>query len=229
MAIVLRAQGVSRRFGSIEALRDVDFSLHEGEAVAVIGPNGAGKTTLLRLLAGTDRPDDGVIEGDTAAVGWAPQRPAVYPRLTVRENLSFFVALESGRSREQRVDELIERANLESYARQRADRLSTGTLQRLHLAVALGARPHALLLDEPTATLSPDQRVRLWQWVDRMRALDDVAVAFSSQSLDEAGRHADRLVAIVSGRVAFTGTHAELAALGGGDAETGFLAVSGPR
>ena len=85
-------------------------------------------------------------------------------------------------------------------------------MQRLNLAIALAGRPAALLLDEPTATLSPDQVHRLWRWLDELRRDDGLGVLFSTQSVDEAARHGERMVVLNQGRVAFTGTPAELVA-----------------
>jgi ABC-type multidrug transport system ATPase subunit len=156
-------------------------------------------------------------------VGWAPQRPAVYPRLTTRENLAFFCALEGPDATDERVAELLARADLQEYADKRTDALSTGTVQRLNLAIAICGAPAVLLLDEPTATLSPDQRLRLWEWIESMRAQDGLAVVFSTQSVDEARDHGDRLVVIAAGAQVFDGTYDGLAAEGAGDAERGFL------
>ena len=126
--------------------------------MALVGPNGAGKTTLLTILAGVTRSDGGTVtwaDGASPRVGWVPQRPALYPRLSVRENLRLFAALEKAGDPDALAEVLIARADLEQYAGRPAAQLSTGTLQRLNLAIALAGRPSVLLLDEPTATLSP--------------------------------------------------------------------------
>lgn len=215
---LLQARGLGRHYRRVAALRDVDLDLRAGEAVALLGPNGAGKTTLLSILAGVGRRDAGTLtwsDGTTKRVGWVPQRPAVYPRLRTRENLELFAALEGARDPAARARDLIVRAGLEPYAERQAAALSTGTLQRLNLAIALAGDPAVLLLDEPSATLSPDQRRRLWEWLDELRAPATFAVLFSTQSMDEARRHADRLLVLVDGRTAFQGTPAEMIAAHG--------------
>jgi len=112
------------------------------------------------------RHDTGTVDWngvDARDVGWVPQRPAVYPRLTVAENLRLFAGLERVADPAGRAAELIAATDLGAYADRRAEALSTGTLQRLNLAVGVVHRPAAVLLDEPTATLSPDQRRRMWE------------------------------------------------------------------
>ena len=221
---VLVARAIARGYRGVRALEGVDVDLAAGEAVALLGPNGAGKTTLLTILAGVARKDGGTVtwaDGAHPRVGWVPQRPALYPRLSVRENLRLFAALEKADDPDALATELIGRADLGQYADRRAAQLSTGTLQRLNLAIALAGRPTVLLLDEPTATLSPDQRLRLWGWLDELRG-GGMALMFSTQSVDEAVRRGDRLLVLGGGRSLFAGTAAEMNAAhggGGGGAE----------
>ena len=199
---LLTARGIARRYGSVQALQPTDLTVMRGERIALIGPNGAGKTTLLSILAGVGQPSDGVIEwsgGAARPVGWVPQRPALYPRLTVRENLRLFAGLEGAGDPGATADALITRADLGEFATRRASALSTGTLQRLNLAIALAGQPALLLLDEPTGTLSPDQRTRLWAWMDDLMGDGEMALIFSTQFMDEATTHADRTVALGGG------------------------------
>lgn len=203
----LRARGVGRRHGRVRVLSGIDLDLAPGEALALLGPNGAGKTTLLEMLAGVAPCREGEITapaGGTRAVGWVPQRPAVYPRLTTRENLRLFARMEGAPAG--RVDELLAAADLLRFADSPARTLSTGTLQRLNLAVALAGDPAVLLLDEPTATISPDQRLAMWDLLEGLRARREMALVFSTQSVREAGEHADRTLVLVDGRAAFAGT-----------------------
>jgi ABC-2 type transport system ATP-binding protein len=212
-AAVLEVRGISRDFRGVHALDGVDLDLRGGESVALLGPNGAGKTTLLTILAGVSRPSGGTIawaEGIAPRVGWVPQRPALYQRLTTRENLRLFAALEGAGDPDAMADELIVRADLGEFADRSASALSTGTMQRLNLAIALAGRPSVLLLDEPTATLSPDQRHRLWAWLDELRAGEGMALMFSTQSVDEAMRHGGRMAVLARGRLLFTGSPEEM-------------------
>ena len=210
---LLLGAGLSKRFRHVAALEAVDIALEAGDAVALLGPNGAGKTTLLRILAGVSAPTAGRLvhhEAKRTPVGWVPHQPAMYRKLSTRENLRLFSALERAADPDELTEELLDRADLRRFADQLAGELSTGTMQRLNLAIALAGRPAALLLDEPTATLSPDQVHRLWRWLDELRRDDGLGVLFSTQSVDEAARHGERMVVLNQGRVAFTGTPAEL-------------------
>jgi ABC-2 type transport system ATP-binding protein len=211
-APLLVARDLRRRYRDFTALDGVDLELRPGESVALLGPNGAGKTTLLSILAGVSRASEGTVEwaeGVAPRVGWVPQRPSLYPRLTTRENLRLFAALEGAPDPDAVAEDLIARADLGRFAGQSAAKLSTGTLQRLNLAIALAGEPSVLLLDEPTATLSPDQRHRLWGWLDQLRA-GGMALMFSTQSVDEAMRHGGRIAVLAAGRLVFAGSPADL-------------------
>ena len=185
-APLLRAERISRRFGSRLVLEPCDLELVGGEILALVGPNGAGKSTLLSILAGALDPSTGTVES-AVGVGWAPQRPALYGKLTPRENLSLFAALE-------RVP-----ARLADLPERPAAQLSVGQRQRLNLALALLGDPQVLLLDEPTASLDADRREEIWAELDRVRAAGG-AVCFVTQNLEEVPR-ADRVARIAHGRL----------------------------
>ncbi|MEX2211045.1 MAG: ABC transporter ATP-binding protein [Gaiellaceae bacterium] len=189
---LVRAEGVAKRFGRRTALAPLDFELAAGETVALVGPNGAGKSTLISLLARATRPSAGRVEwAEGIRVGWAPQRAAQYARLTARENLELFARLEQVPAAA--AEALLERFELPSD--RLSGELSVGNQQRLNIAIALLGRPDVLLLDEPTASLDPEQRRRLWETVG------DTAVLFATQRLDEAERRADRVIALRDGEV----------------------------
>ena len=190
---LLRAAGVARRFGDVEALAPTDLELSGAECVAVVGPNGAGKSTLLAILAGALEPTAGRVEGDVR-VGWVPQRPAHYARLTARENLALFAQLEGA---DADVDALLERFDLPPD--RLSGELSLGNRQRLNVALSLLGDPHVLLLDEPTASLDPEQRRRVWEIVDELIA-GGGAVCFATHNLDEV-EHASRVVTLQEGHV----------------------------
>jgi ABC-type multidrug transport system ATPase subunit len=194
---LLRAAAVARHFGDVEALAPTDVELASGEIVALVGPNGAGKSTLLAILAGALEPSSGSVEA-AARVGWVPQRPAHYGRLSARENLELFAKLEGVADPAAAAAALLERFDLPRENRPSAD-LSVGNRQRLNVALSLLGDPRVLLLDEPTASLDPGQRRRVWEIVGSVCA-DGGAVCFSTQNLEET-EHADRVLVLVDGRV----------------------------
>jgi ABC-2 type transport system ATP-binding protein len=213
-AVALSARGLTRRFGERTALRDVSFELHTGELMAVIGPNGAGKTTLLSILAGIQRPDAGEAALPGGGVGWVPQQPAVYSKLSVAENLRLFARLERVPDPEAAVGRMLEQAGLEDRAASEVGELSGGNRQRVNIAVGLLADPAVLLLDEPSTALDPRQRERLWEFVGALGE-GGTSVMYSTHIVQEAERHADRVLVLADGELLFDGTPRELEAAAG--------------
>jgi ABC-2 type transport system ATP-binding protein len=222
---VLRAEGLTRRYGDRTVLRGVDVSAAAGETVAILGPNGAGKTTLLSLLAGLQEPDAGTVGRPAREVGWVPQQAAVYRRLTVRENLELFARLDDVPDAAERVRRMLAEADLEARADDRVGALSGGGQQRVNVAIGLLADPPVVLLDEPSSSLDPRQRERMWRFLAGLAA-QGRAVVFSTHDVGEAERYADRLIVLVSGRVAFDGPPAAMAATAGGDLTRAFVALA---
>jgi ABC-2 type transport system ATP-binding protein len=196
VTLLLIARGVARRFGSRVALEPTDVSLASGEVVALVGPNGAGKSTLLAILAGSLEPTAGTVERPKR-VGWVPQRAAHYGRLTALENLRLFAALE--RVPPERADALA--AEFELPGDTRASALSVGNRQRLDVALALLSSPNVLLLDEPTSSLDPAQRERVWR-IARDVAAGGGAVLVATHHWEELAGLADRTLELVEGRLA---------------------------
>jgi ABC-2 type transport system ATP-binding protein len=204
-APLLAARGAGRRFGQVSALEPVELEVWDGEGVALVGPNGAGKSTLLALLAGALEPSMGEIERRKGVrVGWAPQRPAQYGRLSARENLELFARLEGEPDPRAAAQRLLASFELPGEPSPSAD-LSVGNRQRLNLAIGLLGDPEVLLLDEPTAALDPEQRRRLWELAAQLREAGG-AVVFATQNLDEIERHAERVAALRDGRLVFAGS-----------------------
>jgi ABC-2 type transport system ATP-binding protein len=211
----MRAESISKRYGERDALRSVSFTVTDGEKVAVIGPNGAGKTTLLQILAGALKPTAGNVDID-GQVGWVPQHPALYSKLSVAENLRLFARLERVQDVERTVGRMLEQTALADRARDEVGLLSGGNRQRVNIAIGLLGDPHVLLLDEPSASLDPRQRERLWVFLAEL----GTTVVFSTHDVGEAERYADRLLVLADGELLFTGTPAELETETGGTAAT---------
>jgi len=200
----LAARGAGRRFGGHTALEPTSLEVREGEVVALLGPNGAGKSTLLALLAGGLRPTSGSVERrEGVKVGWTPQRPAHYGRLSPRENLELFAELEHESDPAAAATRLLGEFELPDAPRPSA-RLSVGNRQRLNLAISLLGSPDVLLLDEPTASLDPPQRRKLWHSAVRHKERGG-AVVFATQNHEELQGHADRVVVLLEGALAFDG------------------------
>lgn len=216
MSTAIAAGEVTKRYGRREALRGVSFAAGAGEVVAVIGPNGAGKTTLLSILAGLQPPTSGTVSCSPREVGWVPQSPAVYAKLSVAENLRLFARLEKVPDPDAVVARMLEQTGLADRAGDELGTLSGGNRQRVNIAIGLLAGPPVLLLDEPSSSLDPRQRERLWEFIAAL-AVAGTAVVFSTHNVIEADRHADRVLVLADGEVLFTGEPSELERLVGGN------------
>jgi ABC-2 type transport system ATP-binding protein len=206
----LRAERLAKAYGERRALQDVSFSAAPGELVAVIGPNGAGKTTLLQILAGALAPTAGSVSLDRREVGWVPQQPAVYSKLSVRENLRLFARLERVADVDATVERMLAQSGLADRAGDTVGTLSGGNRQRVNIAVGLLGDPSVLLLDEPSSSLDPRQRERLWEFVAALARDGGTTVVYSTHNVAEAERYADRLLVLADGELLFTGSPAEL-------------------
>ncbi|MGW7544379.1 ATP-binding cassette domain-containing protein [Streptomyces sp. NPDC054770] len=223
------SEGLEKRFGAVHALRGLDLAVRQGTVCGLLGPNGAGKTTAVRLLTTLLRPDAGSarIAGhdlvrDAPAVrrsiGVTGQYASVDGDLTGRENLRLFARLHRVRGPNDRAAELLDRFGLTEAADRKAATYSGGMRRRLDLAASLVRRPDVLFLDEPTTGLDPASRNGIWEAVRELTA-DGTTVLLTTQYLEEADQLADDIVLMDHGRVARTGSPAELKALIGWYAE----------
>jgi ABC-2 type transport system ATP-binding protein len=213
-APALTADGLTHRFGERTALSGVSFAVGSGELIAVIGPNGAGKTTLLSVLAGVLTPTAGTVAlpGDgsggerpsSRTVGWVPQQPALYSKLSVAENLRLFARLERVPDPEARVALMLDQTALRDRAADQVKELSGGNQQRVNIAIGLLSGPRVLLLDEPSSSLDPRQRARLWEFIAGLAGAG-TSVVYSTHDVLEAQQHADRVLALDEGRLVFAG------------------------
>ena len=207
-----------------EVLKGVDFSLDAGEIVSVIGPNGAGKSTLLKAIAGLLKPGKGDIRLDGHPIGghppreiarmglaYVPQEQNIFPTMSVRENLEMGGYVDPKGSR-RRIDAVFDRFPVLAKKRRHAARtLSGGERQMLAMAMALMVEPKVLLLDEPSAGLSPVAAERLFESIGAVNR-EGVAIAMVEQNANEALAIAHRAYIMVDGRNHRSGPAQELAA-----------------
>ena len=220
---MLELQDVTKRFGTVEAVAGITFTVREGEIVGFLGPNGAGKTTTMRILAGIFPPTSGEVRvaghdplreplACRRAVGYFPEYAPFYPELSVAGYLRLVARLKRlpPGSRGGAVARVLADCGLESVARRRVGTLSKGYRQRVGLAQALCGDPPILILDEPTIGLDPAQVVEIRELVRGLRGTR--TVLFSSHILSEVEALCERVIVIAAGRIVGEGTPAELAA-----------------
>ena len=218
----LRAEDLTKRYGERRALDGVSFAAEPGEVLAVVGPNGAGKTTLLQILAGSLPASSGRFDAGGGRVGWVPQHPAVYSRLSVEENLRLFARLERVGDVDGAVRRMLDQTGLRDRAREEVGRLSGGNQQRLNIAVGLLGDPAVLLLDEPSSSLDPRQREVLWAFLGGL-ATSGTTVVYTTHNVGEVERYAQRVLVLADGELLFAGTPEELCGTAS-DFEAAFVA-----
>jgi Cu-processing system ATP-binding protein len=214
MSATVELTRVTKRYGTIEAVRDVSFELPAAETIALVGHNGAGKTTLLKLMLGLAHPSAGTIRvlgenpagGEFAArrrLGYLPENVAFNPALTGREILSFYARLK--REPVATTLALLDRVGLGAAAARRVGTYSKGMRQRLGLAQALIGEPQVMLLDEPTTGLDPALRLGFYDIVQTLRDRG-ATVVLSSHALTELEERADRVVIMNRGIMVANGS-----------------------
>lgn len=213
---MIATRGLTRRLGTIAALEDVTLAVESGKSLAVVGPSGSGKTTLLRLLAGLERPDAGevLLGGETASspsvlvppgwrgIGMAFQRPALWPHLSVADNVGFPLSGRPCREVRERVRELAEALDLAGVLERRPHELSGGEAQRVALARALAASPRRLLLDEPFASLDEARREMAAALLRAERARSGATLVVAAHSAEDARALCDAVALLREGRLA---------------------------
>ncbi len=237
---MIEIRGLRKKFGAVEAVRDVSFSAADGTVVGLLGPNGAGKTTTLRMLSGLMRPDAGTIRVDNADVvadpigvqahmGLLPDSRGLYPRLTPVEHIEYFGRLHGidGTALTARTKSLITRLDLNEVSTRPVSGFSQGERTKVALARALVHQPRNVILDEPTNGLDV-MSTRAMRGLIRELRREGRCVLFSSHIMQEVSALCDRIVVIAQGRVTADGTPDELRKITGRDSlEDAFVALSG--
>ncbi len=220
---------LTKSYGAVLAVDDLNLDVQAGEVFALLGPNGAGKTTVLRMIITILRPTAGEVRIagiDVAAeperarqmFGYVPQERAVDRSLTAREHLQLFGDLYhlSPREARTRAESLLSLMDLSGRADQTVGKFSGGMKKRLEIACGLMHRPRLLVLDEPTLGLDVEGRARIWDLIRRMRS-DGITILLSTNYLDEADQLCDRVAILDGGRLRAVGSPAELKASLRGD------------
>ena len=228
--VVIKAEGLTKRYGATLAVDHIDIAVNSGEIVGILGPNGSGKTTTILMLLGLTEPTEGHAEVAgfdplraplevKRRVGYLPDQVGFYDGLSARDNLAYTGRL-AGLSRpeiDERFDAALSRVGLGDVGRARVATFSQGMRQRLGLAEILMKRPSVAILDEPTTALDPHSTQEFLEMIRRLKA-DGTAVLLSSHHLDQVQSVCDRVALFNRGRIVLSGTVTELAGrvLGGG-------------
>ncbi|MBV9859847.1 MAG: ABC transporter ATP-binding protein [Alphaproteobacteria bacterium] len=230
---LLSVRGISKSFGAVAAVSNIDFDLACGEILALIGPNGAGKSTCFNMLGGQLRPDRGSIRlqgrelaGLTSREVWQQgvgrtfQITETFASMTVAENvqmalISFHRASRRlwSRARDLWRDDalaLLARVGMDGQAQRNCGVLAYGDLKRVELAIALAGRPRLLLMDEPTAGMAPQERIALMALTSEIVRERQIGVLFTEHDMDVVFAHADRIIVMHRGRLIAEGSPAQV-------------------
>jgi sodium transport system ATP-binding protein len=232
---MIRVEGLSKRFKTVQALRGVSFTAADGRVTGLLGPNGAGKSTTLRILYTVMKADSGEAFVDDIDVqqhalaarrqmGVLPHGAGLYPNLSARENILYYGRLHGlkGQPLQHRVEELLDELDMGSFAERRAKGFSQGQRTKVALARALVHKPRNLLLDEPTNGLDVMATRSLRELVRSLKAAGH-CVLLSSHIMQEVAALCDDIIIIAGGKVVATCTPAALAQRAGGDLEQVFV------
>jgi ABC-type sugar transport system ATPase subunit len=218
----IELQGLEKRFGEVEVLRDVSFTVGDGEIAALLGPSGCGKSTTLFILAGLYQPSGGKVLFDGASmagvhpkdrnVGLVFQSYALYPHMTARENIGFPLVLQKVAKAEiaRRVAEVAELAGLSELLDRKPSQLSGGQQQRVAAARAIVKRPRLLLMDEPLSNLDLELRGRMRREIKRVQRETKITTIIVTHDQEEAMSLADRIYVMQGGQIQQGGDHRAL-------------------
>lgn len=221
MTATLRVMNLTKKFGNLTAVSDISFSAAQGEVVGFLGPNGAGKSTTMKMITGFLTPTSGtayiggydIQEQPLEAkrmFGYLPEGAPSYPDMTVKQFISFIADIReiNKDAKEQKINEVINKVNLQSVLHQRIETLSKGFKRRVGLAQALIHDPSVLILDEPTDGLDPNQKREIRKLINEMAK--DKVIIISTHILEEVAAVCDRVIVVAAGNVILDSTPEEL-------------------
>lgn len=219
---MITVKEISKSYGSVKALKNIDLTIKDGETFGLLGPNGAGKTTLINILSAILRPDTGTVvinnrdliqNKDTCKlqIGVVPQEIALYETLTAYENLRFWGGLYqiSTNELEHRIKHILELVGLSDRQNDAIRTYSGGMKRRINIASALLHHPSVLLMDEPTVGVDPQSRNRIFEIVEKLKQ-DGMTIIYTTHYMEEAERLCDTIAIIDNGSVVANGTLEEL-------------------
>ncbi|MFC7069376.1 ABC transporter ATP-binding protein [Halobaculum lipolyticum] len=219
---LLNVRGLTKEFGDLTAVDDVDFDIEDGEFVSILGPSGSGKSTVLRMVAGFEEPTDGAISLDGVDLVGSPpferdvnmvfQNLALFPHLTVAENIGYGLKQQGvpASERRERTERMLEMVRLEGYGDRTPSELSGGEQQRVALARALVNEPALVLFDEPLSSLDRKLRQHMQTELQRIQAETDTTFLYVTHDQEVALAVSDRLVVLDEGRIQQVGTVEDL-------------------
>ena len=220
---LIEVKSLDKKFGAIHAVNNLSFSVRKGEVLGFLGPNGAGKSTTMKMITGFLEPTSGtvsvcghdILENPIAVkkkIGYLPEGAPAYGEMTVKNFLDFIADIRGlkGKDKQGRVDEIIEKINLQTVRNQTIDTLSKGFKRRVGVAQALLHDPEVLIMDEPTDGLDPNQKHEVRMLINEMA--EHKAIIISTHIMEEVDAICTRAIIIASGQLLFDGTPKELLA-----------------
>lgn len=214
---IVSIQQLNKNFGSVQALKDINLDIYEGEVFGLLGPNGAGKSTLINLICKLTKPTSGhvLLKGkhhseSTMRLGICPQENTCWPLLTCYQQLAFMAGLYglSGKQVDARISDILQTLDLTPYKNRQARYLSVGVKRRLCIAMAIAHEPELAVFDEPMTGLDPQSRVLVREFIQSYSKKNTVIV--STHNMDEADKIADRLGILNKGQLLIADTPANL-------------------
>jgi ABC-2 type transport system ATP-binding protein len=232
---ILEVRDLVKRYGALNAVNEISFTIEEGEVFGLLGPNGAGKSTAISMLTGLFPPDQGAIrilgidavadsEKVKHLIGIVPQDLALYPTLSARENIRFFGEMYGlgGKRLAERIDQVLETVAMTERANDAIQSCSGGMKRRINLAVGLVNNPRILFLDEPTVGVDPQSRNHIFESVQRLNREQQMTILYTTHYMEEAERLCQRIAIIDHGKIIAMDTPKKLVSmLGGGIIQIG--------
>lgn len=210
---IIETKGLTKQYGSLMVVKNLNIAVHRGEIFGLLGPNGAGKTTTISILTCLLEPSEGsaMVAGYGIGIspkavkqriGLVPQELALYPTLSARDNLRYFGGIYGlhGKSLRERIDQVLEMVGLTDRGSSAVKTLSGGMKRRLNIAAGLLHNPEILFLDEPTVGVDPQSRNAIFNYIERLRD-ENMTIIYTTHYMEEAERLCDRVAIIDEGRI----------------------------